>query len=117
MSLPWHLYLMGTLLIVVGIIHFIKPRLFIKTIPPALGNASLLNLAAGAAEVVLGVSLMIPTISSWAAWGIILLLIAVFPANIYMYTDKKAGGGLPKWLLLLRLPIQFFLVYWAYLYT
>lgn len=51
-----------------------------------------------------------------AAWGLILLLVAVFPANVFMYRHPE-GSGLPPSSLLLRLPFQAVLVLWAYLYT
>lgn len=117
MHFPWHLYLMGIIYFLAGINHFIKPGMYIKIIPPLFGNPELLNSLAGIAEIVLGITLIVPSLSRWAAWGIILLLIAVFPANIYMYCHKEAAFGLPRWLLLTRLGLQFLLIYWAYLYT
>lgn len=117
MALPWHLYVMAVLYIVAGLNHFRVPKLYTRMIPPALPAPKALNSMSGLAEIVLGIALCIPTVSSWAAWGIIILLIAVFPANVYMYTNKRAGMGLPKWVLLLRLPLQFALILWAYLYT
>ena len=117
MNLPWHLYVMAFIYFIAGINHFRNPRLYIKIIPPSLPNPKLLNSVSGFAEIILGIALCIPIISNYAAWGIIGLLIAVFPANIYMYTNKKAGMGLPKWVLLLRIPLQLLLIFWAYQYT
>jgi uncharacterized membrane protein len=91
--------------------------MYIRIIPPFFSNPSLLNKLSGLAEIILGIGLIIPFISKFSAWGIIILLIAVFPANLYMYANEKAGFGLPKWILLLRLPLQMVLIYWAYLYT
>lgn len=71
----------------------------------------------GALEVILGILLCIPAISPYAAVGIIALLIAVFPANLFMYTNNNAGFGLPKWSLFLRLPLQILLILWAYQYS
>jgi uncharacterized membrane protein len=73
-------------------------------------------LISGFAEVVLGIALLIPS-SNYAAWGIIALLIAVFPTHIYMYQNDKAGMRLPKIVLLLRMLLQLGLIYWAYMYT
>ncbi|AWH83729.1 DoxX family protein [Flavobacterium album] len=117
MALAWHLYLMASLYILAGLNHFRVPRLYVRMIPPTLPAPKLLNIISGAAEVILGILLCFPQLSHIAAWGLILLLVAVFPANIYMYTNDKAGMGLPKWLLLLRLPLQLALIYWAWLYT
>lgn len=117
MVLPYSLYLMAFLYILAGINHFRVPRLYVKMIPPALPAPKMINIVSGAAEIILGVLLCVPQLSSFAACGIIILLIAVFPANVYMYTNDKAALGLPKWVRLLRLPLQLLLMYWAYLYT
>lgn len=116
MILPWHLYLMALLYILAGINHFRKPGMYIKIIPPVFKNPKLINILSGAAEIILGVLLTLPFTKSFAACGIIVLLIAVFPANLYMFQNKKAGFGLPRWILFVRLPLQFILIYWAYQY-
>ena len=117
MTLPWHLYLMAVLYIIAGLNHFRNPRLYLKIIPPFFPNPKLMNLLAGFAEITLGIMLCIPALINIAAFCIIALLIAIFPANIYMYTNDKAGMGLPKIVRLLRLPLQFILILWAYYYT
>lgn len=117
MELSWHLYLMAGIYILAGLNHFRNPRMYVKIIPPYLPSPKLLNILSGLAEILCGILLCIPSLSSYGAWGIILLLIAVFPANLYMVTNKKAGFGLPKWVLLARLPLQIGLIFWAYLYT
>lgn len=117
MSLPWHLYIMAAIYILAGINHFRVPKLYLKTMPPVLPSPKTLNKITGLAEIILGVLLCIPATSAYAAWGIILLLIAIFPANVYMYIDKNASLGLPRWIRLLRLPLQILLIYWAYCYT
>ena len=108
---------MAFLYIVAGIIHFRSPGMYIKIIPPYFSNPKLLNILSGAAEIILGILLILPFSSNFAAWGIIMLLIAIFPANLYMFQNKKAGFGLPKWILFVRLPLQIVLIYWAYQYT
>ncbi|OAZ04578.1 DoxX family membrane protein [Flavobacterium succinicans] len=117
MNSLWHLYVMAILYIIAGANHFRVPRLYQKIIPSYLPNSSLLNILSGVMEIALGISLLIPAISRYAAWGVILLLIAVFPTHIFMLTNPKASMGLPKWVLYLRLPLQFLLMYWAYTYT
>lgn len=117
MAHPWHQYLMATVYILAGLNHFRNPKLYTRIIPNYLPNPSLLNKLSGLAEVVLGIGLLFPQVSKLSAWGIIILLIAVFPANVYMYQNEKAGLGLPKWIRLVRLPLQLVLLYWAYLYT
>ena len=117
MNLPWHLYLMAFLYIIAGFNHFRKPGMYIRIIPPFFKNPKLINTVSGVAEILLGILLLFPVSKRFAAWGIIVLLIAVFPANLFMFQDKKAGFGLPRWMLLLRLPLQIVLIYWAYQYT
>jgi len=116
MIFPWHLYVMALLYFVAGLNHFRKPRLYAKMIPPFFPNPKLLNILSGLAEIGLGILLCIPATSAYAAVGIIALLIAVFPANLFMYLNEKANLGLPKWVLLMRLPLQIILIIWAYKY-
>jgi uncharacterized membrane protein len=117
MILPWHLYLMAFLYIIAGINHFRKPGMYIRIIPPLFKNPKLINTLSGIAEILLGILLLFPFSKKFAVWGIIALLIAIFPANLFMFQDKKASFGLPKWILFVRLPLQIVLIYWAYQYT
>lgn len=109
------LYFMAALYVAAGVNHFLRPRMYERIIPPYLPAPEMLNYAAGAAEVVLGMALLFPATRPWAAWGIIALLIAVFPANLYMY--QQGAPGIPSWALLLRLPLQAALIAWAWWYT
>ncbi len=117
MNFPWHLYLMAFIYILAGINHFRSPRMYQKIIPPFFPNPKLVNTLSGIAEIILGMALVIPVLSTYAAWGIIALLIAVFPTHIYMYQVEKARMGLPPWVLLLRMPLQLGLIFWAYQYS
>lgn len=108
---------MAGLYFLAGLNHFRNPKMYIKIIPDFFPNPSLLNKISGFAEILLSVALCVPLLTHYAAIGIILLLIAVFPANLNMLLNKKASFGLPKWLLLLRIPLQFILIFWAYSYT
>ncbi len=84
-------------------------------IPPYLPYPDLLNSLSGGFEILFGLGLLFEQTRSISAYGLILLLIAVFPANIYMY--QRGAKGIPRWALFLRLPLQFVLIGWAYLYT
>lgn len=117
MNQPWHLYVMAFLYIVAGINHFRKPRMYQKIIPSYFSNPVALNYLSGGVEIVLGFGLLLTSITAIAAWGIILLLIGVFPVHVHMITQPNTRMGLPLWVLYLRLPIQFILIYWAYTYT
>lgn len=117
MNLPWHLYLMAILYILAGFNHFRNPGMYIKIIPPFFKSPKLINVVSGIAEIVLGILLMFSLTTQYAAWGIISLLIAIFPANLYMFQNKKASFNLPKWILFVRLPLQLVLIIWAFQYT
>jgi uncharacterized membrane protein len=110
------LYFMATLYTLAGTNHFLQPSFYLRIIPPLFKNKKLINWVSGVAEILLGIFL-ITSYQSYAAWGIILLLIAVFPANIYHLKQKGAGMKIPIWTLWLRLPLQFVLIWWAYQYT
>lgn len=109
--------IMGLLYIAAGANHFINPKFYLRIIPPILPFHEAINVVSGAAEIVLGILLLIPATSQLAAWGIVLLLIAVFPANVYHLTSGGAGMNVPIWALWVRLPLQGVLIWWAYLYT
>ncbi|MFT4758917.1 MAG: putative membrane protein [Paraglaciecola sp.] len=112
------LILMAIFYIATGYMHFKKPWFFYKITPEPLKKwQKPINIIVGVAEILGGIGLLIPMTQSAAAWGIILLLLAVFPANIYMLTNKKASMGMQSWKLWLRLPIQFLLIAWAYWYV
>lgn len=117
MDTPWHQYLFGIVFILAGINHFRVPRMYEKIIPPYFENKKLWNNLSGLGEIILGIGLLIPQTSIFSAWGLVLLLIGVFPANWYMYQNDKVSFGLSKTIRLIRLPIQVLLILWALYYT
>jgi uncharacterized membrane protein len=106
----------GVMFVAAGVMHFVSPGFYMKIMPPYLPYQRTLVLLSGGIEIALGVLLLIPDTSRWAAWGLIALLIAVFPANIYMYKNAKEFSISPL-ILFLRLPLQGLLILWAYAYT
>ena len=101
-----------------GSTHFTKPWFYYKITPPRIQRwKKPINVIVGISEILGGVGLLIPQTRTMAAWGIIALLLAVYPANIYMLTSKGAGMKIKMWFLWLRLPLQFVLIVWAYYYT
>jgi uncharacterized membrane protein len=101
-----------------GYSHFKKAWFFYKITPPYLQNwKKSINTIVGIAEIAGGIGLLIPQTQSWAAWGIMALLVAVFPANVYMLTSKGAGMKIKMWFLWLRIPLQFVLIALVYHYT
>ena len=99
-----------------GVMHFVNPDFYLKIMPPYLPLHRELVYLSGVCEIVLGALLLIPRFSRLAAWGIIALLIAVFPANIYVYQNQDV---LPASAIfhLLRLPLQGVFILWAYWHT
>ncbi len=114
--LPWHQYLIGVLYVLAGMNHFRKPKLYERIMPPYIPAHSSMVMLSGIAEMILGFMIMNKSSQTAAAWGIIIMLIVFLPVHIYMLQNEKAAMKLPKWVLLLRIPIQFGLMYWAYLY-
>jgi uncharacterized membrane protein len=111
------LLLMSALYLWSGINHFRKPNFYLKMMPPYLPNHLFLVNASGVAEIVLAIGLLFSATQSLAAWGIIALLIAVFPANIYMLTATDRFRRIPTWFKWLRLPLQGALIWWAWQYV
>ncbi len=109
-------YLMAVAYILAGILHFVKPRMYMAIMPPYIPAPYAMVLLSGVAEVVVGVGLLFPATRHLAAWGLIALLVAVFPANLYMATSGKFHQ-FPAWALWARLPLQGLLIWWAWLYT
>ncbi len=107
---------MAFIYIIAGINHFRNPKLYIKIIPPYIPNASLVNKVSGLLEIVFGIMLLFEVLAPIAAIGIIILLLGFFATHFYMLQNEKASLRLPKWVLISRLPLQFLLIYWAYLY-
>jgi uncharacterized membrane protein len=100
-----------------GINHFVRPDFYLKMIPPYLPFHAALNYLSGFFEIVLGIALVIPRFTRLAAWGIIALLIAVFPANIYMAMNPELFPDVKAIVLLIRLPFQALFIAWAYWFT
>lgn len=111
------LYVMASIYILAGLLHFLQPQVFLKIMPPYIPFHRAMVLLSGIAEILLGFGLLFPATREYAAWGIIALLIAVFPANIEQVRSKGARLGLPMWAVIARLPLQLVLIWWAWLYT
>ena len=109
-------FILAFFVIGADVLHFAKPDFYLKIMPPYLPAHYELVILSGIFEVVLGILLLVPKLSKLAAWGIIALLIAVFPANIYIFQNPEVLPA-PPILHLLRLPLQGLLILWAYWHT
>ncbi len=103
-------------MVVAGSMHFINPDFYVAIMPPYLPWHLALVYLSGLCEIVLGLLLLLPRTSQTAAWGIVALLVAVFPANIYLYQHQDLLPA-PPLIHLLRLPLQGVFLAWAYWHT
>lgn len=104
---------MAAFYIFAGISHFRVPKFFLKMTPKWVPFPEKINILVGIIELILGIGLLFSQTRSLAAMGIIALLIAVFPANIYHFQEARRKGKLviPT---LIRLPMQLVLIWWAF---
>lgn len=107
---------MAAMYIVAGAMHFIKPKMYMRVMPAYLPNHKALVYLSGIAEILLGIGLLIPTLKDISIYGIIAMLAIFLLVHFYMLSGEKASAGVPKWILILRLPLQFGLMYWAWAY-
>nr|WP_241692760.1 DoxX-like family protein [Haloarcula salina] len=90
-------YLMAVLYIVAGGLHFVVPALYVQIVPPVLPAPLALVYLSGLAEIAVGVGLLVPRTRSLAAWATIALLVAIFPANVYMAVSMVTIEGGARW--------------------
>jgi uncharacterized membrane protein len=109
-------YIFAAFFVGAGIMHFVWPEFYLKIMPPYIPRHQLMVDLSGVAEILLGAMLMFRDLQKFAGWGLILLLIAVFPANIYVYQNQDLFPASPLFHLL-RLPLQGVAILWAYWYT
>lgn len=109
--------LLAVFFVLAGLNHFLAPGFYLKMMPPYLPWHVTLNYLSGGFEILLGILLLIPRFTKLAAWGIIGLLIAVFPANIYMAMNPELFPDKKPIALLIRLPFQALFIAWAYWFT
>ena len=110
-------YLLALAFVAAGVNHFVNAAFYLKMMPPILPAHLFLIQLSGVFEIALGVLLLIPKFTRLAAWGLILLMIAVFPANIYMALNTNLFPEFSPLGIYLRLPFQFVLIVWAWWYT
>ena len=100
---------------VAGVLHFIRPELYLKLMPPYIPWHSEMVQISGLFEMLGGLGLLLPQTRRAAAWGLVALLVAVFPANLYMATNPVEAGAAAmapaiRWG---RLPLQLVLIWWV----
>lgn len=108
------LYALALLYIAAGINHFVRPAFYMAIMPPYIPYHAALVAISGACEALLGLLVLPKSTRRFACWGIVALLIAVFPANIQMTVDWQRTHHAHLWIAYARLPAQALLIWWAY---
>ena len=109
--------LLGLLFVAAGVYHFVNPAFYVRIMPPYLPWHHELVLLSGAAESVLGLMAMSPRLAMPARWGLLALLVAVFPANLHMALHAEEYPDMPAIALWVRLPLQGLLMWWVWSVT
>ena len=99
-----------------GVMHFTSPGFFLAIVPPWVPKPDLVVAVSGVAEIAGAVGLLFDRTRRAAGWGLIALLVAVFPANVYMLQQAISRGASGLWQLALwvRLPLQPLLIWWIW---
>ena len=99
-----------------GVLHLVKPQPFVSIMPPWLPAPRALVMISGVFEIAGAIGLLLPATRVAAGWGLIALLLAVFPANIQMLMNARAAHASALWTasLVARLPLQVLLIVWVY---
>ena len=100
-----------------GFDHFINPDFYLSIMPPSFPLHHEAVYISGLFEIIGGMGILIYRFRKIAGWGLFALLIAVYPANIYMAVTPSAFPDIPIFILYLRLGLQFIFLYWAYTIT
>jgi len=108
-------YLLSATVIAAGILHFARPEKFVAIVPDWLPAHRVLVAVSGFFEILGGVGLLVRRVRTAAAWGLVALFVAVFPANVNMALNKIFLDN--PWILWGRLPFQAVLVAWAWWFT
>jgi uncharacterized membrane protein len=110
------LFVLSLIFVAAGILHFVTPNTYVGIVPPWLPVPLALVYISGVAEIAGGVGLLVERSRRAAGVGLILLLLAVWPANIQMWVDASArdASDAEKLVLLLRIPLQLVLIWWVW---
>lgn len=116
MAMPWHFFFMASLYILAGILHFVLPVMYERILPPWARPKRMVVYGSGILEIAFGAALFLPEYRTFGLYGIIILLVLFLPVHTHMLRNSRASMGIPDWILLLRIPFQGLLIYWAYTY-
>lgn len=117
-GISFGLFIMAAIYFVAGLNHFISPQFYLPMMPPWIPFHETCIWLSGFFEILFAGMLFFHKTRRMASWGIILMLIAFMPVHIYMYqTHETFFKDISIWLIIGRIPMQFILMFWAYLYT
>ncbi|MBD0321589.1 MAG: DoxX family protein [Gemmatimonadetes bacterium] len=105
---------MAAIFTVAGLLHIIVPGPYVGIMPPWLPHPRVLVLVSGAFQIAGGLGVLHPRTRRAAGWGLVVLLLAVWPANFQMLLDARASGAATRALLALRIPLQIPLIWWVW---
>jgi uncharacterized membrane protein len=106
---------LAALFISAGVNHFVNPRAYQSIVPPGIRHlAKEVVEISGVAEILGGAGVLLTPTRRASGIGLIALLVAVFPANIYMARSPQDFPRIPRWALYARLPLQPLMMWWAW---
>jgi len=113
----WGLVLQALFYVALGINHFWHWGAYARIMPTHYSHPHVLVLISGGAEILGGLGLLIERTRRSAAWGLIMLLLIYFDVHIFMIAHSDRFPLIPIWILVMRIPFQFALLAWAWIYT
>jgi uncharacterized membrane protein len=111
------LYTIGFFFVITSIAHFFLDDFLVSIIPPILPYKRILIYVSGFYEFLIGMLMLLSPFKKLAAWGMIALLVAVFPVHIYMQFNQENFPQFSEIFFPLRITLQLVFIYWAYIHT
>jgi len=111
------LVVQAALYVAAGVNHFWHSGMYVAIMPPHWSHPLALVWVSGVAEVLGGVGLLVPLSRRFAAWGLVAMLVVYFDVHVWMALHPWLFAGVPRWLIYARLPLQFVLIAWAWVYA
>ncbi len=105
---------LGVFFVGAGVNHFLSPDFYVAMMPPYLPAHLELVYVSGVFEILGGILVLVPRVRALAGWGLVVLLMAIFPANIHMAQNPELFPDMSTAALYLRLPFQAVFLAWAY---
>jgi uncharacterized membrane protein len=106
--------LLGLFFIQAGVNHFVMPKSYRRIVPPGFGDPDTVVKVSGVAELAGGLGVLLAPTRRLSGLGLIALLAAVFPANVFMARNPEQFHKIPRWALYARLPLQPLAMLWAW---